>query len=79
VNDELFKVEEPPDIKPFRCRENYLTGQDVKIESVVLELTVIKNKKSYGYVFHSGFLEIPQKGFAFIAGKMGIQLSDIVS
>jgi predicted RNA-binding protein len=69
VDDEIFQVEETPDFNPFRRRVHYIKTGEVRIEPLVPELTFIRNKKSWGYAFRFGLLEIPKDDFDRIREK----------
>jgi hypothetical protein len=63
ADDEIVQVEMSPDFKPFRRNVNYLHTGEVTIEPLVQDLQFIKNKKSWGYAFRFGLLEIQQQDF----------------
>jgi predicted RNA-binding protein len=63
ADDAAFQVEETPDFRPFRRKVHYIKTGKVRIEPLVPELTFIRNKKSWGYAFRFGLLEIPKDDF----------------
>jgi predicted RNA-binding protein len=70
ADDEIYQVEESPTFKPFRRRVKYLQVVDADIAPLIPSLSFIKNKKSWGYVFRHGLVEIPKTDFDLIASKM---------
>jgi len=62
-------VEESPDFKPFRRTVPYKKTGEVSIGPLIQDLTFIRNKKSWGYVFRFGLQEIPKEDFDRIAEK----------
>ena len=69
AHEEVFQVEESPDFKPFRRTVRYTKTGEVSIGPLIQDLTLIRNKKSWGYVFRFGLLEIPKEDFDRIAEK----------
>lgn len=69
-DDAPYQVEINDDFKPFRRNIKYLKAKHVDIRPLVESLPFIKNKKSWGYIFRYGFLEIDQESFNIIATHM---------
>ena len=69
TDEELFQVEESPDFKPFRRKVLYTKTGEVRIAPLIEDLTFIGNKKSWGYAFRFGLLEIPKEDFDRILEK----------
>ena len=69
VDDEIFQVKETHDFKPFRRKVQYTKIGEVRIEPLVQDLTFIRNKKSWGYAFRFGLLEIQKDDFDRIREK----------
>ncbi len=70
-DDRVYQVKMTDDFHAFRKRAKFLTDAgDTAIEPLILQLGFIKNKKSWGYVFRFGLIQIPRTDFLFIAGKM---------
>jgi hypothetical protein len=63
ADEEIVQVEMTPDFKPFRRNVKYLYTGEVKIEPLVKDLQFIRNKKSWGYAFRFGLLEIQKVDF----------------
>ncbi len=64
VSDEdIVQVEMSPDFKPFRRKVKYQRSGAVKIEPLINDLEFIRNKKSWGYAFRFGLIEIQKPDF----------------
>jgi predicted RNA-binding protein len=63
ADDEIVQVEMSPDFKPFLRNVMYFRTGKVKIEPLINDLEFIRNKKSWGYSFRFGILEIRQQDF----------------
>ena len=73
IEDEaIYQVEESPDFKLFRRKVQYLSTKETAVQPLIDDLTVIRKKKSWGYMFRFGLFEIPEHDFSLIAGKMGV-------
>lgn len=71
IKDDIpYQVEMENGFKPFRRNIDYLKAHDLDIKPLISSLPFIKNKKSWGYVFRYGFLEIDQESFKIIAHGM---------
>lgn len=70
IDDAPYQVDIGDGFKPFRRNINYFEAKHVDIKPLVTLLDFIKNKKSWGYVFRYGFLEINQESFEIIANGM---------
>jgi predicted RNA-binding protein len=75
ADDDIFQVEETQDFKPFRRKIRYLKTGRVRIEPLVQDLTFIRNKKSWGYAFRYGLLQIQEDDFDRILEKFPADLS----
>jgi predicted RNA-binding protein len=69
ADEELFQVEESPDFKTFMRKVRYFKTGKVRIRPLIEDLTFIGNKKSWGYAFRFGLLQIPKEDFDRIAEK----------
>jgi len=63
ADDTIEQVEMTPDFKPFRRRGLYRKTGEVPVRPLVKDLTFIRNKQSWGYVFRFGLIEIPEQDF----------------
>ena len=70
TDDEPYQVTISADFKPYRRNIAYLKAKHIDIKPLIDQLPFIKNKKSWGYVFRYGFLEIDQESFEIIAQGM---------
>jgi len=71
ADDEIVQVEMSEDFKPFRRSVRYFKTGEVKIEPLINDLEFIRNKKSWGYAFRFGILEIRQPDFERIEKAFG--------
>ncbi len=69
---EPYQFKMSDDFIPWRRDVTFFASQEVAIEPLIDKLSFIKNKKSWGYVFRFGILEIPHEDFKIIAKQMGI-------
>jgi len=69
-DDCVYQVEIDTDFHPFRRNVEFLAVNETSIEPLISELSFIKNKKSWGYVFKFGLVQIPRQDFLAIASRM---------
>lgn len=65
-----YQFQMAPDFIPWRRDVNYVAAQEVPIEPLITQLSFIKNKRSWGYVFRFGLFAIPAADFELIAAQM---------
>ena len=70
ADDEPYQVEVAPDFKPWRRNVEFDASIEVPIGPLIDELSFIKNKRSWGYVFRFGLFEIPLTDFKLIKQAM---------
>ena len=71
VTDEApYLVDMGNGFQPFRRNVEYLEAQHLDIKPLIPMLSFIKNKKTWGYVFRYGFLQIDQDSFELISKGM---------
>ena len=70
TDDDIYQVEESPTFKPFRRHVTYLNAHDAPIAPLIPELSFIKRKQSWGYVFRFGLVEIPKVDFTLIKAAL---------
>ncbi len=70
VDDDIYQVEMSPTFKPFRRNVQYLSANKSPIAPLLENLSFIKNKKQWGYIFRYGLVEIPQEDFELIKQEM---------
>ncbi|NQY43106.1 MAG: EVE domain-containing protein [Legionellales bacterium] len=77
LDDVPYQIEMENGFKPFRRNIKYFKGQHLEIRPLISKLDFITNKKSWGYVFRYGFLEIDKKSFDLISrGMLGYNLEE---
>ena len=69
-DDAPYQVGMGNGFKPFRCNIRYFTTKHQDIKPLISILACIQNKKSWGYVFRYGFLEIDKTSFEVITNSM---------
>jgi hypothetical protein len=69
ADGEIFQVEESPDFKPFRRRVNYQRTGEVRIEPLINELDFVRDKRSWGFTFKFGLVEIERHDYEMILAK----------
>lgn len=70
ADDEVFQHKMSEDFIPYRRNVNYYKCIQTPILPLVKELDFIANKKSWGYPFRFGFLEINGHDFGLIKTHM---------
>jgi len=70
VDDEPYQCEVSEDFCPSRRDIEFSECKDTSILPLIADLVFIKNKKSWGYPFRFGFLEIDKQDFDVISSKM---------
>lgn len=69
---EPYTFEMSKNFIPWRRNVTFLRSKDVPIESLLKNLTFIKDKKKWGFPFRRGSFEIPLQDFKLIAKSMGV-------
>ena len=68
---DIFQVKLNETFSPFRRRvEYYHQCKEIPIEDLIPALSFIKNKKSWGYIFRFGLIQIPYNDFLTISHEM---------
>ncbi len=75
-NGEPYQVKLSEDFEPYRLDVEYFPAEDAEIKPLIEDLDFIQNKKSWGYTFRFGQLEISQKDFQLIIKAMQANISD---
>jgi predicted RNA-binding protein len=57
---------------PYRRDVRFIAAEEIPIRLLLDDLSFVKNKKSWGYVFRFGLLEIPESDFHRIAEAMKV-------
>jgi predicted RNA-binding protein len=69
-DDELYQVEIAPDFVPWRRNVTFKNCHELPIRPFIHDLTFIKNKTQWGYMFRFGLFEIPEADFELIRDAM---------
>lgn len=72
ANDELYQVEMAPGFEPWRRNVEFFRCVETPIRPLIDELSFIKNKQRWGYVFRFGLFEIPHEDFELIKRAMKV-------
>ena len=70
VGAEVYQFEMSPGFVPHRRDIRFLQANDAPIRPLIEQLSFIKDKNKWGYVFRFGHLEIPKSDFDLIASMM---------
>jgi len=70
ADDELYQVEMAPGFVPWRRNVEFAACVETPIAPLIDELTFIKDKRRWGYVFRFGLFEIPCSDFERIKAAM---------
>lgn len=70
MDDDVYQFQMTENFKPFRRNIDFMQCQESSIIPLINDLEFIPNKKSWGYPFRFGFLEINEKDFNLISSKM---------
>ena len=70
VGAEVYQFEMSPGFVPHRRDIRFLKANDAPIRPLIEQLSFIKDKNNWGYIFRFGHLEIPKSDFDLIASMM---------
>jgi len=68
--EDVYQFQMTPDFCPSRRNIYFFESKNISILPLISSLAFIKNKKSWGYPFRFGFLEINQYDFDLISSQM---------
>lgn len=74
ADDDLYQVEMMPGFVPWRRNVNFIQCQETPIRPFINDLSFIKDKAKWGYMFRFGLFEIPEQDFRHIAQAMGVEI-----
>jgi len=74
ADDELYQVEMSRDFRPWRRNIEFSRSTETAIRPLIDELSFIKDKRRWGYVFRLGLFEIPCADFELIKKAMAADL-----
>ncbi len=69
----LYKVEQAPGFTPWRGNVEFVQGIETPIRPLIDQLSFIKDKRRWGYMFRVGLFKIPQEDFAVISRAMTVK------
>ena len=72
--DELYQGDMGSGFTPYRRDVEFLSCRETDIQPLIQELTFIRNKQHWGFVFRFGFFEIPKNDFEIISKEMRKQI-----
>lgn len=67
---EPYQVKLSADFEPYRVDVEYFKADEAEVRLLIEDLDFIKNKKSWGYAFRFGQIEISEHDFNIIAEAM---------
>jgi hypothetical protein len=70
VDDRLYQVEMAPGFVPWRRNVEFAACVEAPIRPLIEQLSFIKDKRRWGYVFRLGLFEIPCRDFDLIKAAM---------
>lgn len=70
ADDDIIQVNVSDTFQPFRRKVDYKKSRDVSIIPLIPQLSFIKDKKRWGYVFRFGLVEILESDFQCIHAHM---------
>jgi DNA-binding MarR family transcriptional regulator/predicted RNA-binding protein len=73
VDEELYQVETATGFTPWRRNVEFVSGVEAPIRPLIDQLSFIKDKRRWGYVFRFGLFKIPQEDFAVISQAMAVE------
>jgi hypothetical protein len=71
---EVYRGEMGEGFIAYRRDVEFLTCKEVDILPLIPQMTFIRNKRSWGFVFRFGFFEIPEKDFKIISKEMDMKV-----
>jgi predicted RNA-binding protein len=70
ADDDIYEFPGSGDFIQYRRRMIYKKVTNAPIRPMIEELSFIKSKKSWGYIFRLGLIEIPEEDFNIIKNKL---------
>jgi predicted RNA-binding protein len=70
MDEAIYQYKMSEDFMPWRRHIKFYKNTETPIAPLIDELDFITNKKSWGYPFRFGFLEIPERDFERIRQQM---------
>jgi hypothetical protein len=73
ADDVAYQVEMSSDFRPWRRNVEFFECVETPIASLIDELSFIKDKRRWGYVFRLGLFEVPGADFDRIKAAMAVE------
>ena len=73
VDEQLYQVEQAPGFTPWRRNVEFVRGIEAPIRPLIDQLSFIKDKRRWGYMFRFGLFKIPREDFAVISRAMAVE------
>jgi predicted RNA-binding protein len=74
LDRDLYLVNMDNGFTPYRRDVRFIDVKEISIRLLLADLSFIKNKQSWGYVFRFGLFEIPESDFQIIATAMNAEV-----
>jgi len=73
IDEDLYQVEQAPGFTPWRRNIEFVSGTEAPIRPLIDQLSFIRDKRRWGYMFRVGLFKIPQEDFAVISQAMTVK------
>jgi DNA-binding MarR family transcriptional regulator/predicted RNA-binding protein len=73
VDEDLYQVEQAPGFTPWRRNVEFVKSVEAPIRPLINQLSFIRDKRRWGYMFRLGLFKIPQQDFAVISRAMAVE------
>jgi DNA-binding MarR family transcriptional regulator/predicted RNA-binding protein len=73
LDEDLYQVKQAPGFTPWRRNIEFVRGVEAPIRPLIDQLSFIKDKRHWGYMFRVGLFKIPQEDFAVISRAMAVE------
>jgi DNA-binding MarR family transcriptional regulator/predicted RNA-binding protein len=73
VDEQLYQVEQAPGFTPWRRNVEFVGGIEAPIRPLIDQLSFIKDKRRWGYMFRVGLFKIPREDFAVISRALAVE------
>ena len=70
IDEQLYQVKMGPSFMPWRRNIKFYDCHKAPINMMISELSFIKNKTNWGYIFRFGLFKIPDSDFELIKNAM---------
>jgi DNA-binding MarR family transcriptional regulator/predicted RNA-binding protein len=73
VDEDLYQVEQALGFTPWRRNIEFVRSSEAPIRPLIDQLSFIKDKRRWGYMFRVGLFKIPQEDFALVSRAMKVK------